>query len=107
MKAATLIGRIGEFTGGDGVVYQCLVTGTDEPPWDDLSLVIDYCRDGRKITGAMIPVHAFRPDTGGGGGFVDLPPAEEKYNEKSSGAAGQKAPTSTLTSNPPSPAAHG
>jgi hypothetical protein len=59
-----MVGRIGEFTTGECHVCQCLVTGLDEPPWDDLSLVIDYVtHDGRKITGAMIPVAAFRADS--------------------------------------------
>ena len=56
------IGKVGQFVGGDGKTYQCLVTGADEPPWDDYSYVINYVRDGLKIEGAMIPCSSFIPD---------------------------------------------
>lgn len=56
------VGKVGHFKDWKGVEYQCVVTGTDVPPWDDCSLIIDYVRDGRKITGAMIPCGDFIPD---------------------------------------------
>ncbi len=61
-ESASMIGRVGQFVAADGKTYQCLVTGTDAQPWDDLLFVIDYVRDGLKITGAMIPCSAFTPD---------------------------------------------
>jgi hypothetical protein len=57
-----MVGKIGQFTDSNGVVRQCIVTGMDIPPWDDVCLVIDYVRDGQKITGAMIPTSSFEPD---------------------------------------------
>jgi hypothetical protein len=58
----SVIGQIGEFTAADGITYQCVVTGTDEPPWDNDSLVITYVRNGLKIQGAMIPRDIFKLD---------------------------------------------
>lgn len=57
----SLIGQMGEFTAWDGTVYQCIVTGMDEPPLEDLCLYIDYVRRGSKIKGAMIALKSFRP----------------------------------------------
>ena len=56
------VGRSGTFIGADGVEYACIIRGTDEPPWDDLCYLIDYVKDQRLITNAMIPVADFRPD---------------------------------------------
>jgi hypothetical protein len=56
-----LVGLTGEFTIQDET-FQCRVTGTDKPPWDNDLLIVEYVRDGLKITDAMIPASAFRPD---------------------------------------------
>jgi predicted amidophosphoribosyltransferase len=60
-KAIPKNGTIGEFTNAQGEVCQCVVRGTDVPPWDNLCLVIDYVHPlGHVTKGAMIPVAMFR-----------------------------------------------
>ena len=61
-----LVGRVGEFTTAAGHVCQCRVTGIDyQNPFEREIplLIIEYVTpDGRKITGAVIGVEAFRAD---------------------------------------------
>ncbi len=57
-----MVGRTGTFVAANGVEYACIIRGTDEPPWDNLCYLIDYVRDQRLVTNAMIAVADFRPD---------------------------------------------
>lgn len=55
------IGDMGEFTGGDDVVYQCRVTRV----YADGLLEISYTRKGEKIDRAYIPDYQFSPNVAG------------------------------------------
>jgi len=61
MKAA-LIGKLGEFTDSQGRVCQCIVRRLDDPPWDEMCMIVDYIHpDGTKVEGAFIAISSFRP----------------------------------------------
>ena len=61
VRVQRLVGRVGEFTNAQGRVCQCRVTGTLEPPFDDLGLEIEYVTpQGNKVTGAFISAADFR-----------------------------------------------
>lgn len=56
-----LIGKIGEFTTGDGIVCQCEVTGYEDH--DPELLIINYANGrGERIENAYISRYEFRPD---------------------------------------------
>lgn len=57
----SIVGKMGEFTGDDGVTHACRVTGL--APETDGLIYIDYCTlDGHRVKGAVIGIEEFRPD---------------------------------------------